>query len=139
MAPPKRAPVARYRVPGGFGDLPLAKLPALPTSYPSPAGELRLVRAIRQQDGKVLMVYGKDFASGRYVVGTDLRTKRMRYGFDFGSSAYAPGPRPASASSSTSRSCGRPEAAGVALRRDRPLDVRELVLRPERVHQRRST
>jgi hypothetical protein len=79
-----------YRVPGGFTDLPLAKLPALPTSYPSPAGELRLVRAISQQDGKVLLVYGKDFASGRYVVGTDLRTKRMRYAYDFGSYAYAP-------------------------------------------------
>jgi hypothetical protein len=76
-----------YEVPGSFGDLPLAKLPStLPASYESS----RLVRAIRQQDGHVLLVYGRDFASGRYLVGTDLGGKRIRYTFDFGSYAYGP-------------------------------------------------
>lgn len=79
-----------YHVPGSLDNLPLPPLPSFPTSYSSSAGPMRLVRAIRQRGGHVLLVYGRDFSSGRFVVGTDLRTKRPRYVFDFGAYAYAP-------------------------------------------------
>jgi hypothetical protein len=81
-----RLELREYRVPGSVGSLPLAKRPeSLPRSHRG----FGLVQAIHQRDGRVLLVYGEDFASGRLLVGTD-RGGRIRYELDFGSYAYAP-------------------------------------------------
>jgi hypothetical protein len=39
----------------------------------------------------VLLVYGRDGSSGRYVVGADARTGRVRYAFDLVNFARPPG------------------------------------------------
>lgn len=77
--------LALDRVPGGFGNgLPLHPLPA---GTPSSFRGKRLIRAIRQPR-RLLLVYGRDFASGRYLIGRTAG--RPQYGFDFLSFAYAP-------------------------------------------------
>lgn len=38
---------------------------------------------IRQSGASVLLVYGQDGSSGRYVVGASERTRALRYAFDF--------------------------------------------------------
>jgi len=81
--------LAEDRVPGSFGsDIPLHRLPAgTPTSFRG----LRLVSAIRQPS-RLLLVYGQNFAAGRYLLAR--RQGTSLYGFDFVNFAYAPRPLP---------------------------------------------
>jgi hypothetical protein len=59
----------------------------LPAETPRYFRSLPLVEAIRQRD-RLLLVYGRDSASGRYLVGHAAGTPR--YAFDFLNYAYAP-------------------------------------------------
>jgi hypothetical protein len=74
-----RVDLREYNVPGAIGrNLPLDELPGfVATDYRG----LRLVRAIRQQR-TILLIYGRDFASGRVLVAVNL-SGRIRYALDF--------------------------------------------------------
>jgi hypothetical protein len=74
-----RLDLREYNVPGAIGrNLPLDELPGfVATDYRG----LRLVRAIRQQR-TILLIYGRDFASGRVLVAANL-SGRIRYALDF--------------------------------------------------------
>jgi outer membrane protein assembly factor BamB len=76
---------AADRVPGDFEpDTPLHPLPVgTPTSYRG----ARLVAAVRRP-GRLLLVYGRDFDSGRYLVAR--ASGRSLYAYDFVNWAYAP-------------------------------------------------
>jgi hypothetical protein len=76
---------AADRVPGDFeSDPPLHPLPTgTPTSYRG----ARLVEAVRQP-GRVLLVYGRAFDAGRFLVGRSAG--RSLYAYDFVNWAYAP-------------------------------------------------
>ena len=67
-----------YRVtdsaPAGLPDLP----PNVPASYKGNP----LIKAIRQ-DKTITLIYGKDYASGRYLIAMDKESGKFRYGFDF--------------------------------------------------------
>lgn len=63
-----------YRVTDASSELP----PNAPTSY---KGNL-LIKAIRQ-DKTITLIYGKDYASGRYLIAMDKESGKFRYGFDF--------------------------------------------------------
>jgi hypothetical protein len=67
-----------YRVtdasPADLPELP----PGVPTSY---KGNL-LIKAI-SQDKTITLIYGKDYASGRYLIALDKESGNFRYGFDF--------------------------------------------------------
>ncbi len=76
-----------YAVPSEFPSE--APLPALPASLPDSFRGLRVIRAIRQEH-TTLLVFGRDFASGRYLVAADPKTGTLRYGFDFVNYTYAP-------------------------------------------------
>jgi hypothetical protein len=86
-----RLQLREYEVPGSLSDLPLRKLPhALPTCYDAGRGCYDLVRAARQQNGRILLVYGWDStATGRYlfVVRPD---GHVVHALDFARYAYAP-------------------------------------------------
>jgi hypothetical protein len=71
---------------------------ALPPAFPEPPSwaprsfrgqDLQL--AIRQQPDHVFLVYGRDGSSGRYLVGADVPTRKLRYAFDFANFANPPG------------------------------------------------
>jgi hypothetical protein len=82
--------LAADRVPGSStDDVPLHPLPrGTPTSF---RGD-RLILSLRQPSGR-LLVFGSDFASGRYLVAR--RGGATRYALDFSNYAYAPRPVPA--------------------------------------------
>ncbi len=63
--------------------------PPAPAWAPESFEGAPLLTAIRQA-GKIFLIYGPDFASTRYLVAADPRTKRLRYAFDFVNFAYAP-------------------------------------------------
>jgi hypothetical protein len=64
----------------------------LPAGTPTSFLGQRLVLAVRQP-GRLLLVYGEDFASGRYLLAR--RAGRTLYALDFSRYAYAPRPVPA--------------------------------------------
>jgi hypothetical protein len=68
-------------------------LPELPSFVATEYRGLRLVRAIRQPT-TLLLVYGRNFASGRMLVAVDLKG-RVRYAFDFANYGRVPAGSPA--------------------------------------------
>jgi hypothetical protein len=77
---------SEYRSPATLPPEPPAPPPWAPRAF---RGK-RLQLAIRQQPGLVFLVYGRDGSSGRYLVGADARTRRLRYAFDFVKFAQPP-------------------------------------------------
>ena len=75
----------------GFPEVPL---PPLPGWAPRTLEGARLVRAIRN-DGRLLLVYGADFLSGRLIAAYDSATHAPLYAFDLSAWAFSPVTRPA--------------------------------------------
>jgi hypothetical protein len=80
-----RLKLRQYRVPGSLDDLRLPRLPSYPLTY----GDARLVKAI-SQGSRDLLVYGRDFASGRYLLAAEHLGDQLYYVLDFQRYAYAP-------------------------------------------------
>ena len=74
-----------YRVSDQSPDRLMELPPEAPTAY---KGNL-LVKAIRQPK-TITLVYGKDYASGRYLIAMDAETGRFLYGYDFINYTRAP-------------------------------------------------
>lgn len=62
----------------------------LPSNIPTASNGNILVRAIRQPR-VTLLVYGRNYGEGRYLVAVDPSTGEFRYGYDFVNYVYAPG------------------------------------------------
>jgi hypothetical protein len=63
-------------------DASSASLPELPPNVPTSYKGNLLIKAIRQ-DKTITLIYGKDYASGRYLIAMDKESGKFRYGFDF--------------------------------------------------------
>ncbi len=63
-------------------DASSANLPELPPNVPTGYKGNLLIKAIRQ-DKTITLIYGKDYASGRYLIAIDKESGKFRYGFDF--------------------------------------------------------
>ena len=74
-----------YRVSDQSPDRLMELPPEAPTAY---KGNL-LVKAIRQPK-TITLVYGKDYASGRYLIAMDAESGRFLYGYDFINYTRAP-------------------------------------------------
>lgn len=79
-----------YGVAGSLRSLPLRKLPIGLEVLPRPSAGSRLVHAIWQRDGRLLLVYGSDFSSGSIVYGTTRSRVQSYYAAYFRNYAYAP-------------------------------------------------
>ncbi len=74
-----------YRVSDASPDRLMELPPAVPTAY---KGNL-LVKAIRQPK-TITLIYGKDYASGRYLIAMDAESGMFLYGYDFINYTRAP-------------------------------------------------
>lgn len=75
-----------YEVPNAF----MGRSGSVPEDIPSEYRGGILVRAIHRPRA-TLLVYGRDFSEGRYLVALDSEQAHVRYVWDFGSYVHSPG------------------------------------------------